>query len=523
MRESKSALVCVPVCERRARDFTQAIARAAEVADIIELRLDCLEVTQLDGFVRELGALLYARPRPFILTLRPAEQGGSRAIGLRERILFRLNNHFYFDGQRQHADYEDVEIDLALLYAQRESEGWTGYCDWSRAICSYHDFVGVPSDLEEIYQRMAMTPAHVLKIAVLADDVTDCLPVFALLERARREGRKMIAIAMGTAGIMTRVLAPSRGAFLTYAALDEAYQTARGQITATELRDLYRVHRINERTQITGLVGSPIAHSLSPQMHNRAFDARGVDAVYIPFEVRDVKEFMRRMVHPRTREFDWNLRGLSVTAPHKEGVNEFLDWIEPAAQEIGAVNTIVIENNALYGYNTDASAFLAPLEKAVGSLKSVRAALVGTGGAARAALWALRRVRAHITVFARDGERAQYLAREFGVNFAPLENARFSGFDIVINATPLGSRGPNENETPARFEQLRGAQLAYDLVYNPPLTRFLNEARSAGCGILNGLPMLVAQAAAQYELWTSEAAPLDEMQWTALACLEKQL
>lgn len=141
---------------------------------------------------------------------------------------------------------------------------------------------------------------------------------FASLERAKREGREIIAIGMGTAGVATRILGPSRGAFLTYCSLTKKQPTAVGQLSVEELTRVYRVEKISRKTAITGLVGSPVGHSISPQIHNAAFASLGMDGVYIPFEVSDLKTFFKRMVHPRTREIDWPMRGLSITAPHKQ-------------------------------------------------------------------------------------------------------------------------------------------------------------------------------------------------------------
>jgi 3-dehydroquinate dehydratase/shikimate dehydrogenase len=341
--------------------------------------------------------------------------------------------------------------------------------------------------------------------------MTDCIPVLRLLERARREGLEMIAIAMGAAGILTRVLAPSRGAFLTYASLDEGLATAPGQISATELRDLYRIHEINHQTDIMGLVGQPVTHSVSPQIHNTAFAASGINAVYLPFDVSKLDDFMRRMVHPRTRELELRLRGLSVTAPHKREIMRCLDWIEPCAHEIGAVNTVVIRDAGLYGYNTDAKAALAPLLEMI-DLNGAGVALIGAGGAARALLWSLREAGARVTVFARDIERARDTARQFGASCATLEGAGFGEFEVVVNATPLGTRGVSEDQTPASAWQLRGARIAYDLIYTPRETRFMREALTAGCHTIGGLQMLVAQAAGQFQLWTGTDAPTEAMQ-----------
>ena len=340
-----------------------------------------------------------------------------------------------------------------------------------------------------------------------AHDAIDCLPVFQLLERARADGREMIAIAMGAAGVVTRILGPSRGAFLTYASLENESATAPGQVSASELAEVYRLDKIDRHTQIFGLAGRPVSHSVSPLMHNAAFAAAGTNAVYVPFETREIKTFIKRMIHPRTRELEWNLRGLSVTAPHKFAVMDQLDWIKPAAREIGAVNTIVIESDTLHGYNTDAPGFINPLEREFGDLRDARCAVIGAGGAASAAFWSFRQAGARATVFARDAQKASSLAERFGAAWRPLVEARFEGFDIVVNATPLGTAGQFETETPATASQLRGARLVYDLVYNPTETRFLREAREAGCKTLGGLAMLVAQAAEQFKLWTGVAPP----------------
>lgn len=526
MTSDTSVRLCVPVCVRRAGELRAAIAHAvAEGADIVELRMDCLEdEAQLEQATLELSSIFQARTRPHILTLRAFEQGGAREsnresnheLNLERRVRFWTEN---FSTGRERADYADLELDTAEHFKAEEDRRAMKLIDWSKVICSHHDFARVPVDLENIFARMLQTPARILKIALAAVDITDSLQVFRLLEQARGAGREMIAVAMGEAGLLTRILAPARGAFLTFGALAREHSTAPGQITARELRSLYRPNLINERTEIFGLVGSPVAHSLSPHMHNAAFTAHNLDAVYIPFETRDVHAFIRRMAHPRTRELDWNLRGLSVTAPHKSALIPSLDWIEPAAQEIGAVNTIVIEPDALRGYNTDAAAALAPLAHLM-DFKAARVAVLGAGGAARAVLRSLREAGADATVFARDTERARPTAETFDAHLQTLDGARFDNFDLVINTTPLGTRGTRETETPAHAAQLRGARAAYDLVYNPGETRFMREARAVGCEIvLGGLPMLVAQAAAQFKLWTGRDAPLEVMRREAERCV----
>jgi len=482
-----------------------AIARAAEVADIIELRLDCLAdldaASQIIDQARSLG-------RPLIVTLRCAEQGGHSSIDYDSRRRF-------WSALKPHATdrFFDLEYDLVQdLSAGEEFQG-----DWRQVICSHHDFQGVPPDLERIYEAMAATPAGIVKIAVQANEASDCLPVFKLLERARREGRELIAIAMGAAGVMTRVLGPSRGSFLTYGSLDDESATAPGQLTARQLRDVYHIDRIDQETEVVGLVGDPVSHSLSPNIHNAAFAAAGLNAVYLLFQTQDVTQFISRMVHPKTCEVVWNLRGLGVTIPHKSTVMPLLDWIDPIAREIGAVNTIVVREDQLLGYNTDAQGFMTPLLNRFGPVKNARCAVIGGGGAARAALWALINEGANVVLFGRNGERAARTAADFSVLCEELSKADFAGFDIVVNATPLGTSGANQDLTPATAAQLRGVRLAYDLVYNPIETVFLREARAAGCDTLAGIEMLLAQGFEQFRLWTGKEPDIAVMRAAALS------
>ena len=198
---------------------------------------------------------------------------------------------------------------------------------------------------------------------------------------------------------------------------------------------------------------------------------------------------------------DWNLRGLSITAPHKQTVIEYLDWIDPKAEEIGAVNTVVIDRDRLLGYNTDAAGFIEPLLVRFGSLRDATVAIIGAGGAARAAVYALRQQNASVTLFARDIAKAKPLAQLFSLSCESLSGASFAVYDFVINSTPLGS-GAHIDQTPVSGEQLDGVRCVYDLIYNPMETRLMREAGTAGCEILGGLEMLVAQAKLQFELWT---------------------
>jgi 3-dehydroquinate dehydratase/shikimate dehydrogenase len=515
--ETGGARVCVPVCVRRAAELRPSVERAAGLGDIVEVRLDCLEAGELDAARAQLGGLLTRAGRPFIVTYRPREQGGGVGLSLEERAAFWREAPLWLRGAGAGGrPFVDVELDL-LESPHAETLG--ALFESFTVICSHHDFRETPADLEQIYERMARTRARISKLATRADSITDSLTLMRLLERGRREGRGLIVVSMGAAGVLTRVLAPAFGAFLTYGSLDAGQATAPGQIDARDLRDLYRVHKLTDETAVAGLVGSPVGHSLSPYTHNTGFASLGLDFVYLLFEVEDLPEFVRRMARPRTRELRWNLRGLSVTAPHKQAVIPHLDAVAPNAARVGAVNTVVVsEERGLEGFNTDAEASVVPLDGLV-ELRGARVAVLGAGGAARALLWALGERGARATVFARDVARGRAVAEEFGASAAQLEGAGFEGFDVVANATPLGTRGAKEAETAAAESQLRGARVAYDLVYNPAETRFLREARAAGCETVGGLRMLVAQAEEQFRLWTGRVPPPGVMR----AAAEKRL
>lgn len=507
---ARVAKICVPVTVEHASEIASAISVASSAADIIELRLDYLHESELQQAVNDLPRLIKST-KPLILTLRPVAQGGRSTLGLAERMRFWLQvvslTNVWFD----------VEFDVVEQLAADKAS-----VDWSRIICSHHEFDCKPYALPQIYERLIATPAGIVKIAIRVEDADECLPFFQLMHSARNNKRPVIAIAMGEAGVMTRILGPSHGSFLTYGALKEETATAPGQITAPELHDLYRIDHLDEETEVFGLIGSPVSHSISPHIHNAAFAAGRLNAVYLPFEVVDVNAFIGKMAHPRSREMVWNLRGLSVTAPHKLAVIDSLDWVDATATEIGAVNTIAVRKNELHGYNTDAKGFSEPLRRRFSTLASVRCAIIGAGGAARAALWALSRDGADVTVFGRNVNRVRALAGAYKVRYQPLDDASFRDFEIVINATTLGTRGREEAETAATAEQLRGVRLAYDLVYNPVETRFIREAQSAGCDTLSGIEMLLAQAVEQFRLWTSHEASANVMRDAATRALTGQ-
>lgn len=501
--------ICVPITETNPDAFLAAAREAAQSADVVELRLDYLTVGGCQTVIERLPAFAAEVAEiNLLLTYRPREQGGQRDLSLPDRQAFWRSLPLEVTRAIRFADYE---FDLV------ESFGSESPVPWEKVICSWHNFDETPDDLPSRYDRMAATPAAVVKIATMANGIGDCLRTFELIEHA--QGKKpVIALAMSLAGLATRVLSLSRGAMLTFGSLRRGAESAAGQPTVADLRDLYRIKQLNHETEIFGIIGNPVGHSRSPLMHNPALEKLGRNGVYLPFEVEDAGRFIQDFVRPATQKIDWRLRGVSVTIPHKLAVMPFLDQIDLEARTIGAVNTIVVQDGELHGYNTDVTGAMQPLRELIG-LHGARVAVIGAGGSARAICFGLKMRQAEVTIFARDLRKAQPLAEEFDAKLAALDT--FSGdTDIVINCTPIGMLHHSEGQSPLRAEILAGVKLVYDLIYTPEETALLRDAKAAGCQTLGGLAMLVGQAAEQFRLWTGlEATPNDlvDVMWQAAA------
>src|SRR6266511_1718169 len=450
---SISSLICAPITEVGPDSFLATIHEAERIADAIELRFDYLPAESLPQLIVDLSSSIARVSKPLIFTFRPREQGGKRDLSLQDRRDFWRGLPPEIVNSIAYADFE---FDLVESFANELPPA-----PWEKVICSWHECAETPHDLIARYDQMASTPAAVVKIATQANRITDCLRVFELIEHAK--GKKpVIALAMGLPGLMTRVLAPARGAILTFGSLRRGAESAAGQPTVAELRDLYRVKQLSRASEVFGVIGNPVGHSRSPPIHNAALKALNRDGVYLPFEVDDLESFVCGFVHPKTGKLDWNLRGLSVTIPHKLAIIPYLDFVDATAGGVGAVNTVVVEGDELHGYNTDVAGAMKPL------------------------------------------------ADEFRARTASLES--FNGeADVVINCAPVGMSGPSVGRSLIKAESLEGVKLVYDLIYTPEETALLADAKRAGCRTLGGLAMLVGQAAEQFRLWTGLEAPVDVM------------
>jgi 3-dehydroquinate dehydratase/shikimate dehydrogenase len=520
----------VPIFVQSREQALAAAARAAELgADLIEYRLDRLVDA---GQGRDITDLVQASALPCIITVRPTWEGGhcdaddatraavfqAACAGVRKPAYLDLELVSY---QRSPQLRECVE--KLVDHPGQITATSTGL------ILSSHDFQGRPADLLQRLEAMTQAPAcRVIKLAWLARSLRDNLEAFEIIQQ---QYKPTIALCMGEFGLPSRVLAKKFGALLTFAALDEDSNTAPGQPTLADLKRLYRWDHLTAATEVFGVVGWPVGHSLSPHVHNAGFAATHRDAVYLPMPVAPAFESFKATVGTWLDFAPLHFRGCSVTIPHKENLLRFVTErggdIEPLAAHIGAANTLSVRaNGKLHASNSDYAAALDSVCAGMGvpqnELNGLRIAVIGAGGAARAIVAGFAQHGAAVVIYNRTLDRAAALARDFAalpgkVVAAPLDKLCDSCCNVFINCTPIGM-SPHTDATPlptdvaTRMSKGVGwgpGVVVFDTIYNPIQTRLLREARAAGCVAISGVEMFVRQAATQFELWTGVPAPLD--------------
>jgi 3-dehydroquinate dehydratase/shikimate dehydrogenase len=502
-----------------------AITAAEAGAEMVELRID--EFTGHD----QVRALVSDCRLPCIVTCRPTWEGGHSELPEDERLAV-LEVAAY-----SRPAYIDVELKSFRQFAVLGEVNANLPRDHRPGmIVSAHDFAGRPLKLNNILAEMAQSSADVNKIVWTARSIRDNLEAFEILQSAATT-KPTIALCMGEAGLISRVLARKFGAFLTFASLRKMEVTAPGQVSIDEMKRLYRWDKLGRETKVYGVVGSPVGHSMSPAIHNAAFDQTGYDGIYLPLLVNEGYESFKAFMESFLAFAPLDLSGLSVTIPHKENALRHLRErggaeIDPLAVSIGAVNTIVIERDApaagaaggslrLRGLNTDYGAILDSITSKLGisreGLAGKRVAVIGAGGTGRTAVAALAHCGATVVVYNRSGERADALAAEFNgksgkVVAAPLEKLCDSCCQIYLNTTSIGMH-PNVDASPFgdKPPKLGPDTLVFDAVYNPMRTKLLQQAEAAGAKTVGGIEMFVRQAIAQFEAWTKLPAPMGLM------------
>jgi 3-dehydroquinate dehydratase/shikimate dehydrogenase len=397
----------------------------------------------------------------------------------------------------------DIEIESAENCADRiEALRGRAYL-----LISYHNYSGTPP-LDPLLRRMSRLPADGYKIVTTARKPSDNSRVLTLARAYAKT--PMVLLAMGETGFPTRVLSTALGGLYTYAAPTTAEGTASGQVCARQLRHLYRVEKFTKDARIYGVIADPVRHSISPAVHNRAFQARRADAVYLPFLVKpaQLKDFL-------ILAEKLPLAGFSVTIPHKQRILRYLDIVDPLARRIGAVNTVWRKGGKWRGTNTDVDGVLGPLQRRL-KLSKASVLVVGNGGAARGAAYALADAGAQLSITGRNLDRVRALAKACGAEALSREQAEARMFDALIHATPLGMH-PKVDQS--FFEDKVPAKIVFDMVYNPLETRLTRLAKDRGATIIPGLEMFLEQAVKQFEIWTGETAPRSVMEKAALEAL----
>jgi 3-dehydroquinate dehydratase/shikimate dehydrogenase len=473
------------------------IRTALRETSTIELRLDWLRSDAQRA--RFLLWLRKHRPRHAILiaTCRRREGGGLFSGNLKAEL--------YWLALAREAGCLWCDLEIETL-RKLPGHSLRAYALPPRVLLSAHDFRRTPplgNLLPQRFRRMA----HAIKIAATARTIADSV---GLLRFARKTPNSVV-VSMGETGLPARLLALREGSALAYAPVSAA--TAPGQVCLRELKHLYRVHRLNRQTRVYGVIGNPIAHSLSPLLHNTAFHARKINAVYLPFFVDDLRDFL-------TSAADFGLRGFSVTLPHKQAILKHLSACDPLAAEIGAVNTVTVRSDgSLYGCNTDYVGVLRALQNKL-HLPTSRILILGAGGSARAAAFALARAGASVYICARRESAARELARAVGGEAIPRRVLRSDSFDAILNATPVGMH-PHATISPLTSRELH-CRIVMDLIYRPERTRLLQIAAKKDIATVSGVEMFLAQGIAQWEIWMQRRSPETAMRRAVLAALRNE-
>ncbi|RPI63199.1 MAG: shikimate dehydrogenase, partial [Planctomycetaceae bacterium] len=454
----------------------------------------------------ELQALLEGNASRVIVTCRTAAEGG-RYTGDEATRLALL---------AAAAEMGVLAVDVEIDTPQKDWPGGT-------VILSHHDFNTMPADLDSQAATMDASPAAVNKIAFKAAGPEDAL---AALDVVRNCTKPSIVLAMGQAGQISRLLAGKVGAYGTFAALGKGAESAPGQPTLREFKELYRWDALTRECEVYGVIGCPVGHSLSPAIHNAAFAATGRDAIYVPVLIEPGEENFTRFMDALLARPWLNWRGLSVTIPHKENAMMFTgrENCDQLSRQISAINTIAISpEGTLRGRNTDYAAAIDALCNAMQITREGLAdkcvAVLGAGGAARAIVAALAHYGARTIIYNRTLARAEQLADEFAATAQTMDAAAQTNAKIIINCTPIGMH-PNVDASP--LEQIPpSVQVVFDTIYNPVETKLLALARQAGLTVVSGMEMFVNQAVAQFEFWTDQPAPRDIMRDVVIKSLSR--
>ncbi len=488
------ARICAVVAAPEARKFQKLVRAALRETPTVELRLDWLANDRERHKALAWVKRATLKNAVFIATCRRRIGGGEFAGRAAEELFWLMK------AKEAGCAWCDLEIETLR---ELPGESIEGYALPPKVLLSIHDFRRTPADLGKV-KSAGRGGVAAVKVAAMSRKLSDGT---RLLRLAGGTG-KVVAVPMGEIGLPMRILALREGSALAYAPVATA--TAPGQVNLHDLKRLYRAHELTEKTRVYGVIGNPIEHSLSPLLHNTGYVDAKKDAVFLPFLVDQLGEFLKV-----AREV--GVQGFSVTLPHKEKIFTYLDECEPLAEEIGAVNTVTMRRNGrLVGSNTDYVGVLRALEGKM-QLEGSRIVIFGAGGAARAAAFAVAKAGAEVLVCARREKAAKELAHAVHGDVLRRAALRKDKFDAILNATPVGMH-PHAESSPLEAAELN-CTLVMDLIYRPLQTKLLLLAASWGIKTVSGVEMFLAQGIAQWELWMGSRAPEAAMRGAILRVL----
>ncbi len=513
--------LAVPISGENVKKAKQQIKTAKVAgAELLELRTDYLE--ELSTSVVE-TLIKACRPLPVIVTCRDVAQGGARAYPSLLRVGV-LAAAIYAGAEFVDLEYEN------FLPAQNQEKILVALAKHSRTrlILSVHNFRTRFESITRINRDiLSVYPAAIPKLVYTANHINDCFEAFDLL---RQSGGERIAFCMGQAGLISRIIAKKMGSLVTFASIDDKSATAPGQLTIEELKETYRFDKIDSDTELYGVMGSPVGHSLGPVVHNKCFSKMRANKLYLPIQLDGGKEefetFMQKIIARRWLHF----RGFSITLPHKQNALSFVrkssGVIESLAAKIDAANTLLVDRHGkVSAYNTD---YAGALEAITSTLKITNAKLagfnvsvIGAGGVARAVVAGLSDTGATITIYNRTVERGRNLADEFDCDFKPLDELPGINAELLINCTSIGMH-PDVKHSPLSKKYLRKGMAVFDTVYNPAQTLLLKSAADKGAKTVDGLSMFVSQAGAQFKLFTGQQANTRFMRKTVSDCMARK-
>ncbi len=513
--------MCVSCSASTLDEMVRDYDRARQAgADLVELRIDMLLPAELDR-IETLAEWLVEHASTLVLTCRPSEQGGQFEGDVRTRfsVLARVAAHGAQFVDVEYTDYTRSDDLRNLALNAIEHAGSPG----AHLILSDHHTTGPHPGIDERLAAMTGSTCAMAKMVWLATAPLDNLHA---LDLQRHAGHRATVFCMGPDALPSRILGRKYGAALTYAALSTIETTAPGQPTAAELLETYNWRAINAETAVYGLIGHPVGHSLSPAVHNAAFAAEGLDAVYVPWRVPPGRAAFIDFAQGIVQRPWLDIRGFSITAPHKQHAFEL---IAPHASDdiraLGAVNTLRLDGEHVRGDNTDQPAAMAWLAEGLGcsptDLGALRFAVLGAGGLARTIGTALAGTGAELTIHNRTPEHARTLAESLGCNAAALNPLEAPQADVIVNCTPAGT-WPDIYSSPLEAEGIPEGAVVFDAVYCPRRTRLLDLAEERGCAIHDGLTFFLKQAARQFTIWTGRLAPIEIMRRAAERTLDRR-